>query len=293
MDTSIIKLRYQGTCRSCGATVEKSTMAEWNRDEKCITCLSCVAHRGQVKEISPAGDPTSNGQVPANTASPEPLPPPPFDVGTAGGAARREFERRQTKREQVFDEKFKRLSPIVKFLSDSPQSTKAWKRGAEGEEEMAASFTRRLGNQAIVLHDRMIPNSRANIDHLVIAPSGIWVVDAKHYQGRLQKRTIGLGSRRRNELLVGGRNKTSLAEGVIKQVDLVRAQLDDDISVRGVLCFVRAEWDFLSSPFHVNGILVTYGRALAKTILKTSDLDTARMYALATELSAKFPAYKK
>jgi hypothetical protein len=31
----------------------------------------------------------------------------------------------------------------------------------------------------VVLHDLRIPRSRANIDHLVIGPTGVWVVDSK------------------------------------------------------------------------------------------------------------------
>jgi hypothetical protein len=37
-----------------------------------------------------------------------------------------------------------------------------------------------------VLHDLAVPRSRANIDHLVIGPGGVFVIDSKHYRGRLQ-----------------------------------------------------------------------------------------------------------
>ena len=37
-----------------------------------------------------------------------------------------------------------------------------------------------------VLHDLALPGSRANIDHLVIGPGGVFVVDSKQYRGRLQ-----------------------------------------------------------------------------------------------------------
>jgi hypothetical protein len=38
----------------------------------------------------------------------------------------------------------------------------------------------------VVLHDLAVPGSRANLDHLVIGPGGVFVVDSKHYRGRLQ-----------------------------------------------------------------------------------------------------------
>jgi hypothetical protein len=37
-----------------------------------------------------------------------------------------------------------------------------------------------------VLHDLAIPGSRVNIDHLVIGPGGVFVIDSKQYRGRLQ-----------------------------------------------------------------------------------------------------------
>jgi len=294
MVASIIKLRYQGKCRACGSTIEKSAMAEWKREEKSVTCLACVALRngafgGTPKEAIVRQDP-----MPQEGAQKIEATPPTIEAGVAGGTARREFERRQAKREQAIEEKFKRLAPVVKFLSDDPQSTRAWKRGAQGEEELGAALVRRLGDRAIVLHDRRIPRSRANIDHLVIAPSGVWVIDAKRYDGRLEQRTVGVFSSRRNELYVAGRNKSALADGVNKQVDLVTAQLAiPELPVRGVLCFVRAEWDFFAQPFEVRGILVTYGKSLAKTILETNHLDGPSLHALARELSNKFPPYER
>jgi Nuclease-related domain len=42
-----------------------------------------------------------------------------------------------------------------------------------------------------VLHDLAVPGSRANIDHLVTGPAGVFVIDSQHYRGRL--RSMGLG----------------------------------------------------------------------------------------------------
>jgi hypothetical protein len=38
----------------------------------------------------------------------------------------------------------------------------------------------------VVLHDLAVPGSQANIDHLVIGPGGVFVIDSKQYRGRLQ-----------------------------------------------------------------------------------------------------------
>ncbi len=61
-----------------------------------------------------------------------------------------------------------------------------WRRGAEGERRTAQLLAplRNLG--WTVLHDRRIPGSAANVDHLVIGPSGVWVVDSKLWRGRVK-----------------------------------------------------------------------------------------------------------
>ena len=62
----------------------------------------------------------------------------------------------------------------------------AWRRGAAGERR-TARLLGRLGRQGwVVLHDLAVPRSRANIDHLVIGPGGVFVIDSKQYRGRLQ-----------------------------------------------------------------------------------------------------------
>jgi hypothetical protein len=62
--------------------------------------------------------------------------------------------------------------------------TTAWRRGAKGEQRTARRL-RRLGRGWTILHDLAIPGSRANADHLAIGPTGVFLVDSKHYRGRL------------------------------------------------------------------------------------------------------------
>jgi hypothetical protein len=62
-----------------------------------------------------------------------------------------------------------------------------WRRGAAGEVATAVLLTR-LPRRFVVLHDRRLPGVRANIDHLVIGPTGVWVVDSKAYRARLRIR---------------------------------------------------------------------------------------------------------
>jgi Nuclease-related domain len=62
----------------------------------------------------------------------------------------------------------------------------AWRRGAAGERRTAQLLGPLERHGWAVLHDLAVPHSQANIDHLVIGPGGVFVIDSKQYRGRLQ-----------------------------------------------------------------------------------------------------------
>ena len=67
----------------------------------------------------------------------------------------------------------------------SPEAV-AWRRGAAGERRTACVLAALERHGWAVLHDLALPGSRANIDHLVIGPGGVFVIDSKQYRGRLE-----------------------------------------------------------------------------------------------------------
>lgn len=77
----------------------------------------------------------------------------------------------------------------------------------------------------LVLHDRRIPGSSANIDHIAVAPSGVWVVDSKRYEGKVAVSKPLFGNAK---LTIAGRDKTKLVDGLAKQVGLVAKRLNGD-----------------------------------------------------------------
>ena len=71
------------------------------------------------------------------------------------------------------------------WFRPSPDAV-AWRRGAAGERR-TARLLHPLGRRGwVVLHDLAVPGSRANIDHLLIGPGGVFVIDSKQYRGRLR-----------------------------------------------------------------------------------------------------------
>jgi Nuclease-related domain len=62
----------------------------------------------------------------------------------------------------------------------------AWRRGAVGERRTARLLAPLERHGWAVLHDLAVPGSWANLDHVVIGPGGVFVIDSKQYRGRLQ-----------------------------------------------------------------------------------------------------------
>jgi hypothetical protein len=66
----------------------------------------------------------------------------------------------------------------------------AWRRGAAGERRTAHLLAALERDGWVVLHDLALPGSRANIDHLVIGPGGVFVIDSKQYRGPAAARLV-------------------------------------------------------------------------------------------------------
>jgi hypothetical protein len=68
----------------------------------------------------------------------------------------------------------------------------AWQRGAEGERRTARLLDRLTRDGYVVFHDLAVPDSDANVDHLVIGPSGVFVIDSKQWTGSVHQSPDGL-----------------------------------------------------------------------------------------------------
>lgn len=191
----------------------------------------------------------------------------------------REYERRKAKDEEKLREKWGRFGGLAVALTDERQSTKAWERGAIGEERLGSRLDSLVTEGITILHDRRVPGSKANIDHIAITRKGIWVIDAKRYTGRPEVEIEGGILRPRVEkLLVGRRDCRKVLDGALKQVGLVR-DLVGDVPVTGALCFVEADWPLIGGAFTTRGIHVLWPKRLAKMLAgeTAGDVDVAAM----------------
>jgi hypothetical protein len=68
----------------------------------------------------------------------------------------------------------------------------AWQRSAKGERHTVRLLDR-LGRDGYVsLHDLALPDSSANLDHVVIGPSGVFVIDSKQWTETSSRAPTGL-----------------------------------------------------------------------------------------------------
>ena len=111
----------------------------------------------------------------------------------------------------------------------------SWRKGAMGEAIVAATL-RDLPHDFAVIND--VSKRFGNIDHVVIGPTGIYVVDAKNWKGSVKANGSG-------ELLLNGQPlpkpaiKTLLG-AVMDFREKLKALTETDYFVRGLMVFPNA-----------------------------------------------------
>jgi hypothetical protein len=287
-DEKRMKLRYDGTCRVCQVEIPARSEAIYERATKTVRCLT--------------HDQTATLRESRTQEPPRSLEVPAVDVGTPGASARREFDRRRQAREARIRTKHPKLGGVILALSDDPHTTTSWDTGARGEERLGQRLSELCTDSMLVLHDRRIPRTRANIDHVAVTPTGIWVIDAKEYQGRPALKVEGGILRQRTEkLLVGPRDCTKLVDGVLKQVDVVhdvllpggrpegRGRPWGRVPVRGILCFVTADWPLLGGAFTIRGVDVLWPKKLYPQLKTDGPLNATSIAEIHRHLAAALP----
>jgi hypothetical protein len=271
-----MRLRDAGTCRVCGSEVATKAEAIYERATRTVRCVSLGV---VTRDARPVGEEPDLAVLKV------------VDAGTAGASARREFERRKAARKARIRSKHPKLGGLILAVSDDPSSTTAWNTGALGEEKLGGGLDR-LGSETIrLLHDRRMPRNRANLDHLAVTPTGVYVIDARKYRARPHlKIDGGLFRPRVERLLVRSRDCTKLVDGVLKQVDAVRGPLGPGVPVRGVLCFVGADWPLLGGNFTTRDVHVLRPKKLYPKLQAEGTLTADTIAEVHRTLARAFPA---
>lgn len=266
-------VKYDGPCARCGRTLLRGTPAVWDRTARKMTCVECPG--------------------PSDAVASEPTPTPPaIDRGVGGRSARAEYERRAAKRDAAITERWGTgfAAKVVRALTVELQTTRAWAIGAAGEEKLARELATVPGLQ--VLNDRKVRGTRGNIDHIVVAPAGVFVVDAKNHKGTVDIKNRGWFLRPDYRLTVGGRDHSAMADGMIWQVDAVMAALEGAEPmppVTPVLCFLAADWPVFGAPDEFHGVRLEGPRSIKRLVTSEAVLDEAQIRELTAVLAAALP----
>lgn len=274
----------------------KGTPAFYDADAKQVVCRSCAGVAEDQQQQARVDRAPSYGDDPGLWASDSEASPDAIgqvESGTPGASAMREFERRVAMQEQRIRERHPKLGGLIIALSDDPQSTTAWRSGARGEQVLGRRLDALADRGVHVLHDRRIPGSRANIDHIAISSGGVFVLDAKRYKGRPTLKAEGGILRPRTEtLLVGGRRCDHLVDGMRKQLGVVAAALaaeHSDVPLAGMLVFIEADWPLLGGDFATRGVNVLWPKKATEHILAPGQLTDSDVSTLHAELARLFP----
>ena len=263
-----LRLRYAGSCVACGSALAKGVEALYDSGTRAARCVVCPVGADASKQLEIA-------------------------YGVAGASAQREFERRRGLRETRVKARLgNTLGGVVLALTDEPQTTRAWERGAAGERKLGEALAGMVGVRT--LHDRRVPGTRGNIDHLLVGPAGVFVVDAKRYAGLIEVRDRGGFLSSDLRLFVGHRDCSSLAANMAWQIDAVRRvieplEIEPTPPIVPVLCFVDGEWPLLFPPSSFNGVRLEGKGSIRKLVAKQALLDAAAIERLAGVLARAFP----
>jgi hypothetical protein len=264
-----LNLRRNDVCCMCGSALPAGSRARWDVATRTVTCAACW-------ETGPGA---------SESKQPE------FDRGQPGVSVAREHRRRKSNREARTRETHPRIGGLLLALRAAPQHESAFHRGELGETAVATYLEKHTARgPTVLLHDRRMPGGYGNIDHLAITPNGVFVIDAKNIKGKVRVANPLFGAAK---LMIRGRDRTKLIDGLDRQVHAVRRALTASghpgMPVQGVLCFVSADLPLLGAQ-KMRGHLLLHRRALAKRLNKNGPLQSLAIDSLAHALAIDLPS---
>jgi hypothetical protein len=258
-------LRRDDTCAGCASPLAAGSTAQWDLVTWEIVCPACGDGAGD----APAADEVIDLRVPALLEPRDPLPLATLRAST---------ERRRADTGSA--------GSVATILADAPHSSVR-----SGSGTTVGILADRLGDQAILLHGRRIPRSPGHIDHLAVAASGVWIIDADQLRGTVERRDVGGYFRTELRLFVGGRDRTKDIDRLVWQHGaLVGVLADRTVPVHAALCPDGADWPTTATPFQLDDVWVTWPSDLAELIGRPGPLTDDDVERVARRLADELPA---
>jgi hypothetical protein len=158
-------------------------------------------------------------------------------------------------------------------------------KGNIGEERIAALLDTLDGAGWTVLNDRYkSPSSPANLDHVVVGPPGVFVIDAKNWTGgrlRLDERGMALGRYRHDDELHSARVDATI-------VGRHAAAAVPEVLTTGMLAFVE-DVGLTEPAMHQAVVLLQADQLLLWLTSEPRRLDPQQVHQIASTLDAVLP----
>lgn len=227
--------KFDGTCSSCGCKLPKGTEIRYDSKlRKAFHMEDC--------SIQSSMTPGSAGASAAEMAQ------------KAGQTYLSKEQQTENLKEAFGDNFFSKIAIYLNNLSGPETQGGSWAKGAYGEQVVGAALEglREFGCE--VLHDRRIPNSKANIDHILITPWGVWNVDAKHYPKKAigwegeNDNFMGLGQYTRHFLTIDGRRNERILSTITWETSHLHRWREgigmtaELLPISQMVCFVNGQW---------------------------------------------------
>jgi hypothetical protein len=129
---------------------------------------------------------------------------------------------------------------FMAFLDEKFRAARMWHRGYEGERVVGELLEAGLSEKYHVFNDIRFPGRAANIDHIVIGPSGIFVLDTKNWRG-----TVAWAEDGETLLWNGVPEKKGVAKAILSDAldvhDKLRILTNRDFFIKPILVFPLAK----------------------------------------------------
>lgn len=163
----------------------------------------------------------------------------------------------------------------------------SWRGAPPGDGPTDAALADLLVEGACVLADRSASEGDEGVVRLVVAASGVWVIDARAWEGPIEYRadsTTGDAG----HLLVGGIDRTGAIDEVRDRLETIVPHLEPGVPVEAALVVERGDWKLSSLPRLVFSRPIRHGpvwiappRILVKRINEPGPLSRADVTRLA------------
>jgi hypothetical protein len=148
-------------------------------------------------------------------------------------------------------------------------------RMRDAQDEAIAQMLDGLAEYHVVArHQVRLRRTRTKLDHLLVAPSGVYVVATEVWPARVERRDTGSALRPKSRLFVGDRDRTRRADALVKHVVAVRRALGAHlVPVHAVICVVDGDWPLFPKAIEIHGVTVLWPKELERRVVQLGKLE--------------------